>query len=45
MMIYGLGETWDMYTRTLSFISLGFGFILIIVSAYELIDSGGEDED
>jgi len=42
MMIYGLGEQWNIYTQTISYISLGLGLILIIVSAYETIWGGEE---
>ena len=43
MMIYGLGSQWDIYTQTLSFISLGLGLILMMVSAYETIWGGREE--
>jgi len=36
MMIYGLGDVWDTYTRALSFVSLGLGLILGFLSTIEM---------
>ena len=42
MMIYGFETVADLYTRTIAAISLGFGLILLAVSAYEGL---GEHDD
>ena len=42
LMIYGLSSINDMYTRTLAFIALGFGLILIIAGGYEAITKGDD---
>jgi hypothetical protein len=39
LMIYGLVTIADLYTRTLSFVSLGFGLLLLLASSYEAITS------
>jgi len=45
IMIYGFGIFNDMYTRTLSYVSLGFGLIIAFASVIEMFhgDEGGEE--
>lgn len=45
LVIYGLNDIADLYTRTLGWVSIGLGIIFIIVGAYETALEGKEDDD
>lgn len=40
-MIFGLGDTADFYTQTLSYFALGFGLLIMLSAAYEAITDKG----
>lgn len=44
-MIYGISSLSDLYTRTISYIVIGIGAILWIAAGYDLVTSGGDDDD
>ena len=43
VMIYGVGDISDIYTRTISFVSIGLGLMFSIASAYNQIENSKEN--
>lgn len=44
LLIYGINDIADLYTRTLGWVGIGIGVIFIIVGAYETAIDGGEED-